>query len=186
MITPAQRTKFFPLMAAAWSLHLDQTGQPDNHEQKEAWYREQISIACADAGLGEGIRSIKDVDPVAGYDAVMLHFAILAEDHRAAGYFAVAAERRYRKIIGDLIKTIAKLENRHLDWSYARGIYDHMELPLTIDECPVDMLQKVLQALDTQRRRILAARGQLDTRKPGLGSKRYNTEYHMRPARDFT
>lgn len=186
MITPAQRSKFFPLMHAAWSLHLDQTGQPDNHEQREAWYREEVAAACASAGLGEGIRSIKDVDPVAGYDAVMLHFAILAEDHRAAAYFAVAVERRYRKIIKDLLKEIGELEYRHIDWAYARTICTHMNLPLAIEDCPAQMLQKILQALDTHRRRILAARGQLETRKPGLGARRYNREFHYRAARDFT
>jgi hypothetical protein len=184
MLTNAQRWKFFPLARAAWLNYIAGQGLLDNEEQYDAWYREEMASACAAEGLGENIRSVKDLDPIAGYDAVMLHFAIISDDDRQIDYFSRASERRYRHRIKALMSALSDLENRPVDWSYARGIGAHMNLPLRLEDCPKEMLWKVIQALDTQRRRILAGRGQLDTRKPGLGVNRWEKEYHYRPARD--
>ncbi|HMP73862.1 MAG TPA: hypothetical protein PKE55_11430 [Kiritimatiellia bacterium] len=185
MLTSAQRRKFFPAMQAAWVEHCAQNGLHDNAEQKDAWYRDEMAQVCEQSGLGKDIRSIRDLDHVAGYDAVMLHWAIIAGNDVAMGYFSTAVERRYRKLIKDALRSIGDLENTRLPWSYVKGVCAQMQIPDTLEDCPASLLAPVFMALDTHRRRILASRGQLETRKPGLGSKRWDREYHVRRAKDL-
>lgn len=175
MLTPAQRSKFFPLMHAAWEEYRGENALPDNVEQMDAWYRDEMASACQEAGLPVA-RSIKDLDHIAGYDAVMLRFAMIAQDDRAMAYFATAVERRCRKIISDLLEALTDLEQKPHTWAYARGICKHMNLPLRLEECPADMLYKVIRALDTHRRRILASRREYMPRNPGFGNTRRKRE----------
>jgi len=171
MLSDSQRNKFFPLMLAAWQEHREVNNLADNYEQRDAWYRDEMAKVCRENNLGENIDSIKKLDRLAGYDHVMLNFAMIACDDRAISYFSQAVERRYRHVVKEFLSELSGLEQRDCGWDYARQIASHMNLPLRLEECPHEMLQKVIQAVDTHRRRILAARGQLDTKKPGLGSK---------------
>jgi hypothetical protein len=88
------------------------------------------------------------------YDLACLHFAQIAGDDNAISYFSASAERRMRHLISDRIRSISALEGWTCDWHYVRSIYEHMNLPLTIDEAPAKLLWKVFQALDTHVRRL--------------------------------
>jgi len=189
MLKPNQRPMFFTAVRAAWMEHIAQHGLADNLEQMDAWYRDEMAKVCHAEGLGElegegRVDSIKKLDHVAGFDAVMLHFAIIAQDDRQIAWFSSAVERRFRHIIKGFLKELSALEMRQVDWAYAAQILAPAgQLPPSLENCPVDMLRVVVQALSTHRRRIMASRGQLETRKPGLGARRWEREYHYRAAR---
>lgn len=137
------------------------------------WRHEQCRDAC-------GKPSMKEMNPTGDFEACMLHFAIMAEEHETAAYYSVACERRCRHVIRDQLAKLGSLEGSTYGWDYAVRICVHMRLPLTLEECPHEMLKQVIIALDAQIRRIQAARGNLTPRagNEGLGSRRAAREAH--------
>lgn len=126
-----------------------------------------------------GKASTKDMNTGADFDACMLHFAERAQDERSIRYFAEAVERRLRHRIGLLLQQLGTLEGATYTWVYARAIGTHMRLPDTIEQATTVQLRAVIAALDSQRRRILAARGQHAPQRgnEGLGTRRARREH---------
>lgn len=147
MFTPKQQRRYRDLVSRAWEAHTLR-GNLDERDKaaREDWYRRQL-LECI------GLYSTSAANRVEHYDLACLHFAQIAGDMNAIAYFAEAAERRMKFLIRERMAALGEREGRPFDWPYARAIYAHMELPLTIDEAPAGLLWKVFQALDTHVRR---------------------------------
>ena len=144
-LTTPQIARFWKVFGAAWAVYSAGTGEC-GEEAKHSFRKAQLA-EC-------GFASLTDVDRTHGFDLVMFHFAQLAGDEATACYFAVAVERRMRFLIRDRLEIITKLTGVRHDWSYARGIMDHMHLAANIDDVPAEQLLKVFEALDTHLRRL--------------------------------
>jgi len=144
-LTPPQVARFWKIFGAAWAVYSSGTGEC-GEEAKHTFRKAQLAEI--------GFASLTDVDRTHGFDLVMYHFAQLAGDESSACYFAVAVERRYRHLIGQLLVKLSKASGHLFDWRYARGIMDHMHLAEDLNDVPAEQLLKVFEALDTHRRRI--------------------------------
>lgn len=150
MITAGQRRKFFPLEHRAWLTHAARIGQFGVHidrAQEDAWYRQEMHELL-------GVDSVKDLHPVEDFDRIMLHWAQIIGDDREIHYWTTAQERRMKRRIRIAMQQLADLQGCTVSWGYVRSIQYHMNIPEQIDECPVELLHKVYQALDTQVRRL--------------------------------
>ena len=141
MLTDAQRVKFFKLARAAYSR--ESPGVPF-----DAWRKAEMRAA----GLPD---SVTKVDRVWGFDTLMLHFASLAMDASAVGYFAAAAERRLRWCLKGLATDLQWLQKTGVGEAYIKGIYRQAGmLPEDFGDAPAQTLWRVLQMLDTHVRRL--------------------------------
>jgi len=93
-------------------------------------------------------------DRVHQFDEILSHFAVLSGNARLIGRFSECAERRLRYLITRQLLSIGETRGEVLGWNYARAIYRHMKLPLTMEEADASWLWKVYQALDTHSRRL--------------------------------
>lgn len=169
-----QQARFWKLFHAAWQAYARGVGVHfDDHAARDDWRREQIMEATGEV-------SLTNVSRTHGYDALMLHFAMLAGDEAAIRYFAPAVERRMRHLIRQRLLDLSALEQRIVGWDYAATICEHMKLPRDVEDCPAAMLMHVFMALDKHVRRIRVARG--DARKNranttrNFGGTRYRKE----------
>ncbi len=145
--TRSQQPIYRDLVARAWLEHSDREGiNIDADAQYEQWYRAAL-MECI------GVESTSKANCVEDFDKACLHFAEIADDSRAISYFTAAVERRIFYWIKRRMDDLTRIEGRKVDWPYCRAIYQHMDLPLEMDEAPAELLRKVLQALDTQVRR---------------------------------
>lgn len=146
------RAKFFPLQHRAWQVHArDAAIAQGDHGAETAWRKaQQISVV--------GVDSFNDLDHLADFEAMMLHWAMIAQDDREIGYWSGAVERRYRHLIGDRMAELAWVGKCVYDWGTVRRILDHMHLCDRIEDCPAEHLKTVLLALDTHLRRACQER----------------------------
>lgn len=152
-ISVNQHARFWRLFRTAWEGYARGVGlHVGDVAASNEWRREQIKDAT-------GQDSLKDVDRTHGYDALMLHFAMLAGDESAIRYFAPAVERRTRHLIHKRLAELSALEGRVLGWEYLEGLAEGMRLPRDIEDCPAALLMKAFMALDKHVRRIRTARG---------------------------
>jgi hypothetical protein len=141
MLTDSQRVKFFKLARAAYSK--ESPGIPF-----DGWRKQEMRAAKLPD-------SVFKVDRVWGYDNLMLHFATLAMDASAVGYFTAAAERRLRWVLKGLATDLQYLRKTGVDEAYIKGIYRQAGmLPSDFDDAPARQLWLVLQMLDTHIRRL--------------------------------
>jgi hypothetical protein len=141
MLTAPQRVKFFKLARAAYSR--ESPGIPFDD-----WRKQEMRAAKLPD-------SVFKVDRVWGYDNLMLHFATIAMDASAVGYFTAAAERRLRWVLKGLATDLQYLQKTGVDESYIKGIYRQAGmLPSDFDDAPAQQLWLVLQMLDTHIRRL--------------------------------
>ena len=144
ILTPGQLNVFWRMFYRALKANFG--GEKVSDETREAWRKEQ---------LGEcGFESLARVDRTHGFDRVMLHFAVLAQDAEAIGYWAPAVERRMRFLIQERLVSLGALEGKQIGWKYVTAILHHMHLPESIDDCPAALLFKAYEALDTHCRRL--------------------------------
>ena len=145
---PRQQPIYRDLVARAWLEHADREGiNLEADAQYEEWYRGALMESI-------GVASTRDANHVEDFEKACLHFAEIANDSKAISYFSAAVERRIYYWLKRRMDDLTRLEGRKVDWSYCRAIYKHMDLPLELDEAPASLLRKVLQALDTQVRRV--------------------------------
>lgn len=147
--TVSQRVKgYLPLRQRAFAVHCQENGlNPAVDGLFETWMRDQLMEAT-------GYPSSKFCNTIEDYDCTMLHLATIAHDEVAISYFSAAAERRLRHLINKSLASLSSLQSLKCDWNYARAIHVHMNLPLTMEECPALLLRKVLQALNTHVNRL--------------------------------
>lgn len=152
-LSPQQQGKYRPVVDAAWTRHCQVWSSPAGDKAaRRAWYERELFAAA-------GVHSTtgRTWTPDAFHD-LLLHFATLAQDVQLVGHLAVEDERRLRWLIERALDELSFIECHTVDWPYARAIFEHMRLPLTIEETPLEYLHKVFQALDTHVRRQLLAR----------------------------
>lgn len=146
--TPSQQPRYRDLVARAWLAHIEREGIARRDDTIYAsWYRANL-MECI------GVSSTAQANRIEDYDRACLHFAEIAGDDKAMAYFAAAVERRVDYWIFRRMKDLSLLERRRIDWSYVRSIYEHMKLPLQLEEAPAEVRMKVFQALDTHVRRL--------------------------------
>jgi len=97
-LTDKQRVAFFKLARRAYSVQ-----QPD--QPFDLWRKYEMR----EAGLKD---SIKKVSKIIGYDTLMLHFAILAQDIDLVNYYQANEARLLLHIIDGLTKDLNWIANR--------------------------------------------------------------------------
>jgi hypothetical protein len=143
--TPPQISRFQDLAERAWSAESDR-GRVDHGTDFRTWLTGLLD-EC-------GVHAHAAADKTESYDAVMAALAVIAGDEYWINRTAQAAELRMRHVIRGLMSELTELTGCTIDWEYCRGIYRQMALPLTMEEATAVWLWKVLQALDTYRRRL--------------------------------
>jgi hypothetical protein len=151
-LTPRQQGIYRPLVQRAWLAHCERERiAPDADGAYETWYRHEVREAT-------GKDSTRDCDPTLDLDLLLIRFARIAGDDRMEAHATASAERRMRYVINELLGKLARAECRQVGWPYARAIYAQMSryhmLPEQMEDCPAELLRKVVQALDTHLRRL--------------------------------
>lgn len=154
-MTPRELGAFWALEKKAWARCAQAMGIRSNDaSEHEAWRHEQIHQAT-----GGKTQSVKGVTTALLLGKVMLHFATLANDDREVEKWTSEPERRNAWVIGQKLALLSWATGIDHDWNYARGIFVQMRLPDTVLDCPADLAQKVMMAVDTQFRRYCADAG---------------------------
>ena len=148
MFTSGQQAHYRPLVKKAWLAHCLREGiSPDADGAYEQWYRKNLVDSI-------GVYSTSKANKTDDFDYAMLRFATIANDAHWMERATSSAERRVKYCIVEKMKSLSLLEQRSVDWNYVVGIFDHMRLAPEMDDCPAELLRKVLQALDTHVRRL--------------------------------
>ena len=146
MLTPSQRIAFFVL---ARSAHLSEAPQ----EPFDEWRKAEMKNAGQPP-------SVKDVDPVLGYESIMLHFAVLANDLGAIGYWTSCRERRLRWVLSGMEKDLEYLRQSPVDNAYVFGIYRRADMmPKDFTDATAESLSLLVAMLDTHIRRTAKKSG---------------------------
>lgn len=149
----AQQGKYRQLVDDAYANERVRRVADPDFPGKDDW-RRKINVDAT------GKYSTKEMNATGDFDAVMLELAILAEDDYWIGRLSSAAERRIKWIISrQFIPDLEYLEKHPIDWKYCKGICYQMGIPDQIDDCPAQLLIKVLQAMDTHIRRLAGKAG---------------------------
>jgi hypothetical protein len=157
MITTKQRIAFFKLFNTA-------CGISGFGGDKEAWRKAEMMEAA-------GIASVKLVKTQEDYDALMLHFAQLAQDERAVRHYAVASERRHRFILQAVEADLSFLRGRGCGDAYMEGIYRQAGFPACrkMDDIPVEHLRLLVQIADSHVRKLRRSAGLEPRQLPSAG-----------------
>lgn len=142
MFSNQQRAQYFRLATAAYrnqgpTVSLDE------------WRHQQH----AQLGLPE---STKQMDNVWDYEAIMLHFAILADDPNAMTYFGGCAKRRMDWVFGGFLKDLSYLERYAVGDEYMTGLMEQSKIDAQNAATP-EAMRKLCAMVDT-RIRTLARR----------------------------
>jgi len=165
-LSRGQQKVYRPLVKEAYHAHcMAIKDMPD----KDAWYRKEllrspleISSTTEIPGHCKHGKAFGDPDM---FRVLMLHFAKLANNTYWLTRLATEQERRMKHLISQRLIAIAREDpSAHANWAYARVICHQMNLPLEMDDCPVEYLWKVFQALDTQVRRLKRNHGRTQRR----------------------
>jgi hypothetical protein len=152
-LSRAQQGKFRPVVKQAWLRHcLIHDLETNDQDARRQWYESEL-YKCLQINSTNQLRWTSQ-----DFDTLLRHFAALAQDRDTIAHVATNEERQAKWLIGQRLDELGFLDGKAYDWSYAVAIFDHMQLPITIDECPHEYLDKVFQALDTHVRRKLRDR----------------------------
>ena len=144
-LTKPQLKRFWPLWTEAENENLPHNA---TRAQRDAIRRDTIQRAT-------GRHSLKDVNPVGEFDALMLEVATLAGDYEEAAYWGAAKERRYAVMMEDCARQIGEITGNPHGWQYCRDTLTQARLPDRWEDVPETLLAKTFQMLDTHRRRLL-------------------------------
>lgn len=150
--TDAQNAVFRNLAGKAWRRICMR------HAQGSLGFHDWLNLELESCGSKQRIADYLD-----GFDVIMEHFAIIAEDRFWLERTARAKETRLRWVILQRMHRLGELEGRQVDWSYVRGIYAqaHM-LPEDMEDATSEALWKLLQMMDTHVRRLEDRGGRRD------------------------
>lgn len=149
MLTEKQAALFWRCLAAA----AERQAVPDREAYRKRILREEL-----------GVEHLRDVDRTEGFDRLMLRLAQDAEDWHALAYYSVAGERRLADLVADCATQVLELSGggRIDPAAYVSGVLRQSGLsPVRVagsdywlDLAPDD-LARLLQILDTHRRRLI-------------------------------
>jgi hypothetical protein len=146
MLEPKIQRIYRPLVDSAWRAECARTGQdPADKIDREKWYRDQLVV-----GSGLGIFSTKQIkhDDCEAIDALLLHFATLANDTAMIKWVTESPERRARW------RLAATMRNAGVSDAYVSGILRNMGYAdRTIADLPADIILKVNTAVYLHWRR---------------------------------
>ena len=149
MITKKQAALFWRCLAAAAECQ----AVPDREAYRKRVLREEL-----------GVEHLRDVDRTEGFDRLMLRLAQDAEDWHGLSYYSVAGERRLADLVADCATQVLELSPRLgvNPMAYVSGILNQSGIsPLRVDggdywlDLAPDDLARLLQILDTHRRRLI-------------------------------
>jgi hypothetical protein len=145
-MTPKQRTAFFKLFNDAWAV--SGTGR-----DKDAWRKTEMANAIP------GLTSTKALRDSADFDALMLHFATLAQDADTIKYYAAAEERRHRHILRAVEADLTFFRNEGFNDAYFEAIYKQAggATYRTLDDIPAQHLRLIVQIADSHVRKLRRA-----------------------------
>lgn len=151
MATVPQRTAFFRLWNAARAevladYGLIPAGAAQERDARHRWISEQTRGRTG---------SINAVRPGAEFARLMTATAQAAGDFAAAAYWSMDAAKRWRHMLGHLVRQLGEISLIPSGWEYVQGIFAHMSLPASWEDVPERDLESVFQMLDTHRRRLL-------------------------------
>lgn len=150
MFTPAQLSRLSPVVQDAWERHCDQNDL-DPHRKASNGYRAWYEGILEDA---TGKTSTKALAGAKDFGKVLLAFAQAAGDERLVRDLAEDEEHRHRWVLRMLAVDLSFLRDEAVGWEYVRSIYGQSKLPPgEFEDCPADILDKVIGMLDTQIRR---------------------------------
>jgi|GEM_PF-3225942 hypothetical protein len=153
MFTPAQLARLSPVVADAWERHCDQNDLDPHRKASNgyrAWYEGILEAAT-------GKTTTKDLAGARDFGEVLLAFAQAAGDERLIRDLAEDEEHRHRWVLRMLAVDLSYLRGEVVGWEYVRALYGQSKLPPgEFEDCPADLLKKVIQMLDTQVRRECA------------------------------
>lgn len=153
-MSPSQNAVFRPLVKAAYHVHC---GRVMDMPPFDPWYREQLGrlgwTSTKDlATRWKDGHSYADPDD---FRELLLHFATIAGDTPWISRLATEHERRMKWLILQRLGEIGRLDpEANSTWNYARRVCAHMNLPLALDDCPVEWLSQVFKALDVHAARL--------------------------------
>lgn len=155
-LTDGQNHVFCRLVEKAWQQVNRRGSVPDGK-----LFHEWLNAELEKAGVhGNAVSNKTDA-----FEDVMSHFAIIAGDDFWMSRTAEATERRMRYKIKTQMAEIERLYEKKVDWDYIRAVYEHMNLPLTIEEADAAWLWKIIQALQTYIDRKRKEKGEMDERQ---------------------
>ena len=149
MLTTKQAALFWRCLAAAAECQ----AVPDREAYRKRILREEL-----------GVEHLRDVDRTEGFDRLMLRLAQDAENWHGLAYYSVAGERRLADLVADCATQVLDLsaQDAVFPLAYIGGVLKQSAMsPIRtvgedywLDLAPDD-LARLLQILDTHRRRLL-------------------------------
>ncbi len=149
MLTKKQAALFWCSLAAAAECQ----AVPDREAYRKRVLREEL-----------GVEHLRDVGRTGDFDKLMLRLAQDAEDWHGLAYYSVAGERRLADLVADCATQVLELSpglGVH-PMAYVSGILNQSGMsPIRIDggdywlDLAPDDLARLLQILDTHRRRLI-------------------------------
>lgn len=153
MFTHAQLSRLSPVVQDAWERHCDQNDLDPRRKASNgyrAWYESVLKDAT-------GKTTTKDLAGAKDFGIVLLSFAQAAGDDRLIRDLSEDEEHRHRWVLRMLCCDLSYLRCDGGDvvgWEYVRSIYGQSKLPPgDFEDCPADLLIRVIAMLDTQIRR---------------------------------
>ena len=154
MLSTGQRYKYFALFGKAWLVHCTATDENPNNKAAEANWRHQTNLDAT------GSYSIKEMNQTDDFDHVMLELAIIAEDTYWIDRLSSTAERRIKWVIEkQFIPDLEFLKKEAVTWDYIKAICEKAGFPTDFNDCPAQLLVRVLQMVDTHIRRMAKKQG---------------------------
>lgn len=154
--SPGQRARYFQLVSNAWKNHCGTDGihVALNNKAAETQFRREINMQAT------GCYSIKEMNQTTDFDAVMLELAIIANDMYWINRLSSSAERRIKWVIEkQFIPDLEFLLKEPVSYSYIEGIAKQAKYPIDINDCPAELLIRVVPMVDTHIRRIAKKQG---------------------------
>jgi len=149
MLSKGQRYKYFALFSKAWLAHCELSDERPNDNAAKTQFRHEVNLQST------GCESIKSMNQTADFDAVMLELAITAEDIYWINRLSSSAERRIKWVMEkQFLPDLEFLKKEPLTYSYIESIAKQAKYPVDINDCPAEMLVRVLQMVDTHIRRL--------------------------------
>lgn len=152
-LTVPQQIKFRRLVDSAW-LAFALRHDVDHHDKaaKRQWYEGEL-FQCAHVHSTTELCATPAV-----FDAMLLHFAIIANDADEIARQSESAERRLRWQIERRLEELTYLQGRPITWDYAVTTYSTMKVSIPLAEAPAAYLLSVHTKLDVYVRRLLDER----------------------------
>lgn len=155
-LSRAQQGEFRPLLKKAFMADYARTPCGDKDPEFRSWYqaemRKEFHVDSTTALVWIPKR----------FDALMLHFGVIAMDMAVLDKFSGGDERRVRWQLRRYMVDLSWLEQRTVDWPYVESIYRQSRVGAPAcpwKDAPAAMLKQVLMMLDTHVRRLAAKHG---------------------------